>query len=305
LIKFLARRLIFMFLGLLIVSMIVFGLSRLQGDPRLLYLSESTTQVQWDAWGEEMGLDRPVPVQYFVWLGKAVTGDLGKSLREPRPVTTIVLERLPATLELGVVAWVLAILVGWPIGILSAIKRGTIIDYIGRSFALVGQALPPFFVGIVLILIFSVELGWLPTARRGGVEHLILPAITLGWLAASAQLRIVRSAMLEVLDSEYVKFARAKGVSSRGVILKHALRNALIPPLTLAGLVFASFIGGTVVTESVFAWPGIGRLAVDSVFLNDFPVLAGVILLTTSIYLLVNFCVDILYVLVDPRIRYE
>jgi peptide/nickel transport system permease protein len=293
-----------MLVSLFLVSMIVFSLSRIQGDPRLLYLSETTTRETWDAWGREMGLDKPVPIQYAVWLGKAVRGDLGKSLREPRPVTTIILERLPATLQLGALAWAFAILVGWPLGILSAIKRGTMLDYAGRTFALFGQALPPFFVGIVLIVIFSVELGWLPVARRGGVDHYILPVITLGWLAAAAQLRIVRSAMLDVLDSEYVKFARAKGVSSKGVIVKHALKNALIPPLTLAGLVLASFIGGTVVTESVFAWPGLGRLAVDSVFLNDFPVLSGVILLTTSIYLLVSFTVDILYALIDPRIRY-
>jgi peptide/nickel transport system permease protein len=293
-----------MFVSLFLVSMIVFGLSRLQGDPRLLYLSESTTTEQWDAWGVEMGLDKPVPVQYAVWLGKAARGDLGKSLREPRPVTTIILERLPATLELGALAWAFAIMVGWPLGILSAVKRGSPLDYAGRTFALFGQALPPFFVGIVLIVIFSVELGWLPTARRGGIDHLILPVITLGWLAAAAQLRIVRSAMLDVLDSEYVKFARAKGVSTKWVIIKHALKNALIPPLTLAGLVLASFIGGTVVTESVFAWPGLGRLAVDSVFLNDFPVLAGVIMLTTSIYLLVNFSVDMIYAYLDPRIRY-
>jgi peptide/nickel transport system permease protein len=230
LLKFLIRRFIFMIVVLLMVTVIVFGLSRLQGDPRLLYLSETTTVETWDKWGVEMGLDKPLPVQYFVWLGKAVRGDLGKSLREPRPVTTIVLERLPATLQLGALAWAFAILVGWPLGVISAVKRGTPVDYVGRTFALFGQALPPFFVGIVLILIFSVELGWLPTARRGGPEHFILPSITLGWLAAAAQLRIVRSAMLDVLDSEYVKFARSKGVSARWVIIKHGLRNALIPP---------------------------------------------------------------------------
>jgi peptide/nickel transport system permease protein len=293
-----------MLVSIFFVSQIVFGLSRIQGDPRLLYLSETTTTEQWDQWGVEMGLDRALPVQYTVWLGKAVRGDLGKSLREPRPVTTIIFERLPATLQLGGLAWLFAIGIGWPLGILSAVKRATPLDYIGRTFALFGQALPPFFVGIILIVIFSVWLEWLPTARRGGPEHFIMPVITLGWLAAAAQLRIVRSSMLDVMDSEYVKFARAKGVSNKAVIVKHALKNALIPPLTLAGLVLASFIGGTVVTESVFAWPGIGRLAVDSVFLNDFPVLSGVILLTTSIYLAVNFVIDILYASLDPRIRY-
>lgn len=293
-----------MSLVLLMVTIIVFSMSRLQGDPRHLYLSPTTTQEQWDAWGRQMGLDRPLVVQYLVWLGKALHGDLGNSLREPRPVTQIVLERYPATLQLGLGAWIFAIAVGWPLGILSAVKRTTPWDYLGRTFALFGQALPPFFVGIVLILILSVQLGWLPTGRRGGIEHYIMPSITLGWLAAAGQLRLVRSAMLDVMDSEYIKLARAKGVVPIAVLFKHALRNALIPPLTLAGLVLASFVTGTVVTESVFAWPGIGRLAIDSVFLNDYPTLVGTILLATITYLGVSLLIDVLYAFIDPRIRF-
>jgi len=302
--RFLLRRLFFMALVLLLVTIVVFSMSRIQGDPRHLYLSPTTTPEQWDAWGRQMGLDRPLVVQYFVWLGKALRGDLGISLREPRPVTAIVLERYPATLQLGLAAWIFAIAVGWPLGVISAIKRTTVWDYTGRTFALFGQALPPFFVGIVLILVLSVKFGWLPTGRRGGIEHFIMPAITLGWLAAAGQLRLVRSAMLDVLDSEYIKLARAKGVVPTVVIVKHALRNAMIPPLTLAGLVFASFVTGTVVTESVFAWPGIGRLAIDSVFLNDYPTLVGTILLATSTYLMVSLLIDVLYAFIDPRIRY-
>lgn len=293
-----------MLLVLLLVTVVVFSMSRIQGDPRNLYLSPTTTQEQWEAWGRQMGLDRPLVVQYFVWLGKALRGDLGNSLREPRPVTNIVFERYPATLQLGLAAWIFAIAVGWPLGVLSAIRRTTVWDYLGRTFALFGQALPPFFIGIVLILVFSVKFGWLPTGRRGGIEHFIMPAITLGWLAAAGQLRLVRSAMLDVLDSEYIKFARAKGVVPTVVIVKHALRNALIPPLTLAGLVLASFVTGTVVTESVFAWPGIGRLAIDSVFLNDYPTLVGTILLATTTYLGVSLLIDVLYAFIDPRIRY-
>ena len=303
--RFLARRLLTMLVVVIAVTMIVFAMSRVQGDPRLLYLSESTTEEQWERWGKEMGLDKPVVVQYAVWFGKAIRGDLGISLREARPVTTAVIERVPATLQLGLAAWLFAIAVGLPLGVLSAVKRGTLWDYLGRGFALFGQALPPFWVGIMLVLLFSVQLEWLPTGRRGGLDHLILPAVTLGWIAASAQLRIVRSAMLEVLDSEFVKLARAKGVSNTRVIWKHALRNAMIPPLTLAGLILAGFVSGTVVTESVFAWPGIGRLALESVYQNDFPLLAGTILFVTLLYVGVNFFVDIAYALIDPRIRYD
>lgn len=292
-----------MVLVLVVVSSLVFIMSRLQGDPRLLYLTETTTQEQWDQWGEKMGLDRPLPLQYLVWLGKAVRGDFGDSLREFRPAREAVLERLPATLQLGIAAWVYALLLGWPMGVLSAIKRGSIWDYAGRSFALFGQALPPFWLGIMLILLFSVSLGWFPTAGRGGLTHLILPAITLGSLAAAGQMRLVRSAMLNVMDSEYIKLARAKGVSHRRIIWKHALRNAMIPPMTYAGLILAGFVGGTVVTESVFAWPGVGRLAIESVYQNDFPLLAATVMLTSVLYLGVNFAIDIAYVFVDPRIR--
>lgn len=292
-----------MVLVLVVVSSLVFIMSRLQGDPRLLYLTETTTQEQWDQWGEKMGLDRPLPLQYLVWLGKAVRGDFGDSLREFRPAREAVLERLPATLQLGTAAWVYALLLGWPMGVLSAIKRGSIWDYAGRSFALFGQALPPFWLGIMLILLFSVSLGWFPTAGRGGLTHLILPAITLGSLAAAGQMRLVRSAMLNVMDSEYIKLARAKGVSHRRIIWKHALRNAMIPPMTYAGLILAGFVGGTVVTESVFAWPGVGRLAIESVYQNDFPLLAATVMLTSVLYLGVNFAIDIAYVFVDPRIR--
>lgn len=301
--RFLARRFVSMVLVLIVVSSLVFIMSRAQGDPRLLYLTETTTKEQWEQWGEKMGLDRPLPLQYLVWLGKAVRGDFGESLREFRPASEAVLERLPATLQLGLAAWVYALLLGWPLGVLSAIKRGTVWDYAGRSFALFGQALPPFWLGIMLILLFSVSLGWLPTAGRGGITHLILPAVTLGSLAAAGQLRLVRSAMLNVMDSEYIKLARAKGVSQRKIIWKHALRNAMIPPMTYAGLILAGFVGGTVVTESVFAWPGVGRLAIESVYQNDFPVLAATVILTSVLYLVVNFVIDIAYAFVDPRIR--
>jgi peptide/nickel transport system permease protein len=198
-----------------------------------------------------------------------------------------------------------AVLVGVPLGVLSAVKRGALLDYVGRTFALFGQALPPFWLGIMLILIFAVQLQWLPTSRRGGIDHYILPTITLGWVAASGFLRLLRSAMLEVLDSEFVKLARAKGASGASVVWKHAFRNAILAPLTYAGLLLAGFMTGTVVTETVFAWPGLGRLAVQSVYDNDFPLMTGVVLIFAGMYVAVAFIVDVAYAYFDPRIRYQ
>lgn len=302
--RFLAVRVLAFIVTLLAVTVIVFIMSRVSGDPRLLYLTDFTTPEQWEAWGRQMGLDKPLFVQYFVWLGKAARGDLGMSLREQRPVIDAIAERIPSTLELGGAAFLFSIVLGVTLGVLAAVKRGSVWDYMGRTFALFGQALPPFWVGLVFILIFAVELRWLPSGRQGGIDHLILPAITLGWLAAAGNLRLVRSAMLNILDSEYVKMARAKGVSERMVVWKHALRNAIIPPLTQAGLTLGSFIAGTVVTETVFSWPGLGRLTVEAVYQNDFPMLVGGILVISLMYLTVNLAVDILYGYVDPRIRF-
>jgi len=295
----------FMVFTMLLVTILIFGLSRARGDPRLMLLDDNTTQETWDTWGEQMGLDRPLIVQYLVWLGKAVQGDLGKSLWEKRPVTESLMQRIPATLQLGGAAWAFAMLIGVPLGVLSAVKRGSIWDYIGRVVATFGQALPPFWLGLMLILFFSVQLEWLPLGRRGGLDHLILPAITLGWLAAAGILRLVRSAMLDVLDSEYVKLARAKGVSQRNVIWKHAFRNAMLVPMTYAVLILSGFLTGTVVTETVFSWPGLGRLAVVAIQSNDFPMMAGVVMLGTGLIVVANFAIDIASVIVDPRIKFE
>lgn len=303
--RFVARRVIAVAVTLVAVSFLVFALSRIAGDPRELYLGEFTTQEQWDAWGRQMGLHRPFLVQYLVWLGKAVTGDLGISLREQRPVTDIVIEKVPATLQLGLAAFALATVLGFLLGVLAAVKRGSTVDYIGRTFAVLGQATPPFWLGIMLILLFAVELQWLPSGRRLGPNSLVLPTITLGWLAVAANMRLVRSSMLEILDSEYIKLARSKGVSVRRVIWKHTLRNAMIPPLTQAGLTLASFIAGAVITETVFAWPGMGRMAVEAVNQNDFPLLVGAVLTISFMYLAMNFAVDLAYGLIDPRIRYS
>jgi peptide/nickel transport system permease protein len=286
-------------------TIFVFALSRMAGDPRDLFLTEYTTQEFYDAWGREMGLDRPLVVQYLIWISKAARGDFGKSLRDQINALEVIGKRIPATLQLSAGAFIFSLAMGVPLGVLSAVKRGSFWDYLGRTAALLGQALPPFWLGIMLVLIFAVQFDLLPTGRRGGVSHYILPSITLGWASGAGILRLMRSAMLEVLDSEFVKFARAKGVKSSVVIWKHAFKSAIIVPLTFAGLVLAGFITGTVVTETVFSWPGLGKLAVDAVFNNDFPVLTGAVLLFTVMYVLVNLLVDIAYGLIDPRIRYS
>jgi ABC-type dipeptide/oligopeptide/nickel transport system permease component len=308
--RFIVRRVFYMVVTMLITTMLVFALSRAVGDPRLLYAQEGgygITPEQWEALGKQMGLDKPYPVQYGMWLGRALKGDLGRSLLDRKPVIQVLRERIGNTAQLALGAWLFATLVGVPLGVLSAVKRGSIWDYTGRFFALLGQTLPVFWIGIMGILLFSVKLGWLPTGTKPdyiSVKHFIMPCIALGWFSAAGYLRLTRSAMLDVLDSEYVKLARAKGVSSALVIWKHAFRNALIPPLTFSGLILAGFVTGAVVTETVFAWPGLGRLAVQAVYQNDFPVMAGVVLLFTGIFLLVNFLVDVSYAYLDPRIRY-
>ena len=289
---------------LLATTVFIFALSRASGDPRSMYLTERMSAERWQALGKAMGLHRPVPVQYLMWLGRVFLGDFGKSQRDQRDAMVVVRERLPATLQLAAGAFVFTVLLGIPLGVMSAVIRGSLWDYLGRAFALLGQAMPGFWLGIILIIIFSVNLGLLPTGRRGGVDHYILPSITLGWFTAAGLLRLVRSSMLEVMDSEFVKLARAKGVRPRVLVWKHAFRNALIAPLTFAGLLLGGFLTGTVVTETVFQWPGVGRLAVNAVLNNDFPVMAATMLLFTLIYVGTALIIDLLYAFVDPRIRF-
>lgn len=303
--RFLLRRLVLLAITLWIVSVLMFVMSRIAGDPRLMYLRPGVTQEMWDAWGREMGLDRPLVIQYLVWAGKAVRGDLGISLWARRPVIEVIAEKLPATLLLGSSTF-LFILLGVPLGVMSAVQRGSISDYAGRTFAVMGLALPPFWVGLMLILIFSVQLDWLPPGKRGGIQHFVLPSITLGWGFSAGILRLVRSSLLDVLDAEYIKLARAKGVSQGVVIWKHAFKNASIPPLTYGGMLLASLFTGAVVTESIFGWPGVGRLAVDAVTSqNDFPMLSGLVMLFTLMFVTFNLAVDVVYAYIDPRIRYS
>ena len=304
-VKFFVRRISFAALVLLLISIFVFSLSRASGDPRNVYLDEYATDEMYEAWGVKLGLDKPLYIQYLTWLGDVVRADFGESLYHNRPPYDLIKERLPATISLAAIAFCWALLVGIPLGVLSAVKRGTLADYFARGFALLGQAMPVFWVALMAILIFAVELGWLPTSRRGGLNSYIMPALCLGWLPAAALLRITRGSMLEILDGEFIKLARAKGVSPTLVIWKHAFRNALIAPVTLAAIIIASFLTGTVVIEAVFAWPGLGGLSIDAIKNNDFPMMAAIILLFGVFYLLANMLVDLLYMVLDPRVRLE
>ena len=302
--KYLVRRLILAVFTLLAVSLIIFILSRSAGDPVSLMLDEYSTQEDIDRMMAKLGTDKPYYQQYFIFLGDAVQGDLGNSIKEGRPVREVILDRLPATLYLGLTAFIVSLLVGIPLGILSSIKRGSLIDQVGKVVALLGQAAPPFWLGIMLIIFFAVSIRAFPTSGREDWNSIVLPAITLGWYYAAANLRLVRSAMLDVLDSEYIKLARAKGVPYWGIVLKHAFRNALIPPLTFAGVTLGALVTGSLVVETVFAWPGLGKLAIDALYAFDYPLLQGVVVVFTLLYVLVAFTVDVLYAYIDPRIRY-
>ncbi|MXY21002.1 MAG: ABC transporter permease [Dehalococcoidia bacterium] len=312
---FVIRRLAFLVMAIIAATLFVFVLSRLQGDPRNVMLNVGyVSPEQWEQWGKDLHLDKPLIFQYFIWIGKGIfQGDFGYSLKTGQPVMQMVVGFAPASLQLGLSATLFVLLTGIPLGMLSAVKRGTIWDVIGRTFAVFGQALPPFWLGIMLILIFSVNLDWLPSGTRGHdatgffdrLTYFIMPAITLGWLASAGLMRLVRSSMLEVLDSEFVKLARAKGVGANAVVWKHAFKNALIPPLTFSALILVGFIGGTVVTETVFAWPGLGQMVYTAVINNDFPLMTGGVLVLTVAYVLMVFVIDLLYAAIDPRIRYS
>ena len=303
--RFLIRRAVLGLFVMWFATIVVFSLSRAAGDPRYLFVSEYSTREQWDEWGVRFGLDRPYPMQYLIWLGSAVKGNFGESIYFNDEPKKIIGGRWLATAQLAVGAYTFALVVGVPLGVWSAISRGTILDLLARSIALVGQAMPGFWLGIMLILLFSVQLNLLPTSGFGGWKHHVLPSITLGWFPAAGILRLVKSSMLDTLDSEYIKFARAKGVSGRKIIWKHGLRNAVIVPMTYAGVLLAFFITGAVVTETVFFWPGLGRLSVQAVFNTDFPMLSALVLLFTATFLVVNLAIDLLYLVIDPRIRIQ
>ena len=270
------------------------------------------TKETYEAIGKKLGLDKPLPVQYFIWLGRSIKGDLGKTVIGELPVGELVRGRIGATVQLSLGAWFVATIIGVPLGVLSAVKRGSVYDYFARFIAAIGHSLPSFWVGIMCVLIFAVTLGWLPVAGRGPTgssfpgnwKYFVLPIFTLGFTSAAPYLRLTRSAMLEVMDSEYVKLARAKGVSTRNVIWKHGLRNALISPLTYSGLLLAGFLSGATIVETVFGWPGIGRMATNAVYQNDYPMMTGAVLIFALIFVITSYLLDVLYAVVDPRIRF-
>jgi len=292
-------------LALFALSIIVFALTRLSGNPMDVLLPDDATEQDYIQTAELWGLDKPLHVQYLVYVNNIIHGNFGVSIKWPgRSTKDLILSRLPATLQLSALSLVVAAVIAVPLGVIVAVKKDTGIDYGGKVIALLGQAAPSFWVGIILIWVFAVTLGWLPASGRGGFKNLIMPAFALGWFQVAAVMRLTRSSMLEVLDTEYVKLARIKGLPERKVIWKHCLRNAAIAPLTYFGFIIGGFLTGSVVIETVFAWPGVGLLAINALRARDFQVVQSVVLFFAVVYILSNLLVDILYAYIDPRIRF-
>lgn len=301
--RFIARRLSQGLLLLFLVAAAVFILGRMTGNPVDLMLAEDATAEDRARMIQSLGLDGPMYSQFLTFIRNALQGDLGTSIRMRQPAVDVFLSRLPNTLAIIPWALLLAMVVGIPLGVVAALNRGNIVDRAAGTIAVLGIATPNFWLGIVLIFVFSVELGWLPSGRMGGPSHYILPVITLGTFLTAGFMRLTRSSMLDVMESEFVKLARIKGLSETVVIWKHCLRNALIPLLTLWGVFVGNLITGAIITETVFAWPGVGRLTYEAVIYRDFPLLQAVIIMKSILILSINLLVDILYAYVDPRIR--
>jgi len=304
--RFLARRLLLTIPVLLGVATLVFSLIHLiPGDPAQAMLGEAAPQADVVELRHRLGLDRPLIEQYGMFLKGLVKGDLGTSLRTGQPVTDQIVERMPATFELAAAAMIVAIAFAMPLGIVAAVRRGTVADHAAMTISLAGVSVPNFWLGPMLAIIFAVELGWLPVSGRGTWAHLVLPAISLGAALAAILARMTRATMLEELREQYVQAARARGVSKSRAVLRHAFRNSLIPVVTLLGLQFGAVLTGAVITETIFAWPGIGRLLIQSIGFRDYPLVQGCILLIALTYVGVNLATDMVYGVLDPRIRYE
>ena len=300
---YLVRRLFQTIATALFVTVIVFVLARLTGDPTVLLLPTEATEADRDFFRRQLGLDQPLPQQYLSFIGNVVAGDLGTSFRHRVPALSLVLSKLPATLELACASMLLAIVLALPAGIVAAVRRGSWTDTVVRWFATLGQATPTFWLGLMLILIVSVGLNLLPTSGRGSFAQLVLPTVTLGWYSTAAIARLTRSSMIEVLQSDFVKFERLSGLPEWRIVTRHALKNAAIPILTFMALQFGVLLSGAVVTERVFAWPGIGQLTVDAILERDYPVVQAAVLVTAFLFLLINLAVDLIYSWLDPRIR--
>ncbi len=306
--RYLLRRVLYLIPVWLCISFIAFSLANLApGDPAWLMLqrelgrppsSEELVQAR-----QDMGLDAPFVVRYVNWLGKAVTGDFGTSYANGEPVFEELARRFPNTLQLAVASLVIALALALPLGVLSAIKRDTMLDHFTRFNALIGAAVPSYWLAYLLILVFAIHLSLLPVAGRGTWQHLVLPSVTLAMAATASLMRLTRAELLEVLSQDYVKTARAKGLSEQSINLRHAFRNALIPVVTVAGMRFGALLGGTVIVETIFAWPGVGKFMVDSIFNRDYPVIQGFVLFMGTVFILVNLLVDVSYAWLDPRIQ--
>ena len=301
---YLLKRLLHTVYVIIGISVISFFFIHLSGDPVMLMLPGDASHQEIEDLRERLGFNDPIPVQYVRFAWNAVRGDFGESLYYHVPVMDLIVERLPASLELAVAAMLLALVIAVPIGIVSAVKRGSLLDMGAMLGALFGLSMPHFWLGIMLMLLFSVKLGWLPTSGRGTWLHLIMPATALGMSLMAMFARLTRSVMLEVLSLDYIRTARAKGLKERMVIGKHALKNALIPLVTVAGMQFGFLIGGTVIIETVFAWPGLGRLVVQAIFNRDYPLVQAIVLVMAVIFVGMNLLVDLLYVYLDPQISY-
>jgi peptide/nickel transport system permease protein len=291
-------------ISILFIASLVFLLVRMTGDPVRLLLPDFAPPEFIERLRANLGLDLPLYQQYANFMGQLLRLDMGTSF-SGRPVMEVLLEHLPATATLAVAALVVAATIAVPLGILSAIYKGSAIDTVARTVALLGQSVPSFWLAILLILGFGVALSWFPVAGRTGLSSYVMPAIAMGWAAVAGIVRITRSSMLEVMDSDYIRMARAKGLPTRIVYVKHGLRNAIIPVLTFAGLLVGAFMNGSVVVENVFAWPGIGKMTLDAVKGRDFPVVQGAVIMSAFFFIVINLLVDLLYAVVDPRIRYR
>jgi peptide/nickel transport system permease protein len=303
--RYIVGRLAQALVSLFVVSVVVFALVRLSGDPIQIMAPPEASQADIATMRAHLGLDRPWPVQYWWFVSRAVQGDFGQSIRFRRPAMDLVLERYGATLELGGLAVLIVIGVAIPVGVYAAVRRGRPLDYVARAVAALGQAVPPFWLGLLLVLVFGVLLHVLPTSGRGSPLHIVLPGITLGWFAVAGLMRLTRSSMLDVLGSEYVKLARIKGLPERQVIWKHAFKNAALPVVTFAALLFVALLNGSIITETVFSWPGLGLLVIEAVDSRDYPIVQAVVLCLSAMYIGVNLLVDVLYAYLNPKIRYS
>jgi len=303
--RFFIRRVGYALLSLVVLSATIFVFVRLTGDPAVLLVEPGASKADIDAIRTDLGLDRPLPVQYLLFVKGLLHADFGRSFYYRTPVLELYLERLPNSFFLALVAMAFSLIIGIPSGILAAVRVNGWWDGAGKVFALLGLSMPSFWVGLLLILFFSVYLGWLPSSGSGTPLHVLMPAFALGWYFAAAHMRLTRSSMLEVLGSEYIKVARLKGLPEALVICKHAFKNALIPVLTLAGINLVLMVNVAVVVETVFAWPGVGRLLYEGIAFRDFPVVQTTVILSGVMIVAVNLAVDLMYAVIDPRIRYE